>query len=132
MTTPHPATPDLEPFTQPVGPRANNNADPDHPVHDLWEALAPHHGPERATELIAAYYRAVATGPTPEEALTVTVELPYSAVRAIAAAVPKSLQPCASTTRATAGNDEWTTHGPCDLPAGHTGYCTHDGWRWMR
>jgi hypothetical protein len=67
---------DLTPYTTPVGPRANSNADPDHPVNDLWEALAPHHGPERATELIASYYKAIATGPTPEEALTVSVELP--------------------------------------------------------
>jgi hypothetical protein len=124
---------DLTPYTTPVGPRANSNADPDHPVNDLWEALAPHHGPERATALIASYYKAIATGPTPEEALTVSVELPLSAVRAIAAAVPKSLQPCASTTTCTDGvSDTTTTYGPCDLPAGHTGYCTHDGWRWMR
>lgn len=55
-------TPDLASYTAPVGARANRNVGRNHPVNDLWEALAAHHGPERATYLIRTYYNAVATG----------------------------------------------------------------------
>lgn len=61
--------PDLAPYTAPVGARANSNTDPDHPVHDLWEALAAHHGPEPATDLIRAYYKAIATDPAADSPL---------------------------------------------------------------
>lgn len=124
--------PDLTPYTAPVGPRANRNTNPDHPVNDLWEALAPHHGPERATELIRAYYQAIATGPTPDEALTVAVEMPVSAARALHAATAPSLTVCGSVSTSTDGVGGTRTDGPCVLPAGHTGYCTRDGWEWSR
>lgn len=126
--------PDLTPYAVPVGPRTNRNTDPDHPVNDLWEALAPHHGPERATELIRAYYDAVTSGPTPEEVLMVAVEMPVSAARALHAATTPSLTTCGHTSEGVGGRDGKTrsTYGPCTLPTGHTGYCTRDGWKWSR
>jgi hypothetical protein len=56
-------------LTAPIGPREPRPTSPDHPVHDLWEALTrpTPYGPEEATGLIRAYYDAITSDP-PETA----------------------------------------------------------------
>jgi hypothetical protein len=124
---------DLTALTVPVSPREDGRAHEGHPVQALHRALAgPPVATEHAIDLISRYYDAITSGPPAGDPVTVAVELPLSAVRALVDATGRALEPCGSTSTGTDGVNGWTTSGPCELPAGHTGYCKGDGWRWHR